>query len=291
VDAIGIVPAVVIDVAFLPALLAICTREIVAGKKWKDLKILAGILVLCLANAGFHACILLGIGPDLPGRMATAAYVVLIMIVGGRILPSFTRNWLNKRGETRLPAPYGRTDIASMAVAVLALAVWVAFPENIWTGWVALAAALAQAIRLSRWRGHATGAEGLVLVLHVAYGFVVLGFLAIAATAFGVLDAVSSLHVLTVGSIGTMTLAVMTRATRGHTGLDLHASRITVASYVCMVVASVVRPLAAFLPEIYMEAISVAGLAWMLAFLLYLLEYAPALTQKRRDLPYRRGKD
>jgi uncharacterized protein involved in response to NO len=291
VDAIGVWPAVVIDVAFMPALLAICSREIVAGKKWKDLKILAGLLVLTLANCGFHACILLEIGPELPGRAATAAYVMLIMIVGGRILPSFTRNWLAKIGETRLPASFNRIDTVSMIIALAALAGWVAKPEEPWTGAIALLAAGAQSLRLSRWRGWAARAEGLVLVLHVAYAFVVLGFLAIAGTAFGLLDTVSSLHVLTVGCIGSMTLAVMSRATRGHTGLELHASPTTVVSYVAMVVAGGIRPLAAMAPEIYLQVIAVAGVAWMVAFLLYLIEYAPALTQKRRELPYKRGQD
>lgn len=291
VDQIGLIPAVILDVLFIPALLAICAREIIAGKKWKDVKILGGLLVLTLANAGFHTCIVFGLGADLPGRMATAAYVMLIMIVGGRILPSFTRNWLSKNGHIALPAPYDGIDTASLFVALVALATWVALPDQHWTGVIALTAALAQGVRLVRWRGWAARAEGLVLILHVAYGFVVLGFLAIAASAFDLLDPVSSLHVLTAGCIGSMTLAVMSRATRGHTGLELHASALTVASYVCMVTAGGIRPLAGFLPDLYMPVISLAGLAWMLAFLLYLVEYAPALTRKRRDLPFVRGKD
>lgn len=291
VDQIGLLPSIFIDAAFLPALLAICAREIIAGKKWKDLKILGGLLVLTLANWGFHACIAVGVGPELPGRMATAAYLMLIMIVGGRILPSFTRNWLNKNGHKVLPAPYSNVDTVALLVSLVALVAWVAFPELVWTGVIALIAAAAQAVRLARWRGWAARAEGLVLVLHVAYLFVVLGFLAVAATAFGLLDAFSSLHVFTAGCIGSMTLAVMSRATRGHTGLDLHASPVTVASYVSMAIAGSLRPIAGLLPEFYMPLISAAGLCWMLAFLLYLVEYAPALTGKRRDLPMVRGKD
>jgi uncharacterized protein involved in response to NO len=175
VDAIGLVPTVAIDAAFMPVLLAVCAREIVAGRKWNNLKILGGLLALTLANLGYLACILAGIGPDLPGRAAVAAYVTLIMIIGGRILPSFTRNWLSKRGESRLPAPYGAVDTARMVLAVAALAAWVALPEHDATGMLGLVAALAQAVRLSRWRGWATRPEGLVLILHLAYAFVVLG--------------------------------------------------------------------------------------------------------------------
>lgn len=290
VDVIGPLPAVAIDAAFMPALLVVCAREIVAGRKWNNLKIVGGLLALTLANLGYHACILAGIGPDLPGRAAVAAYVTLIMIIGGRILPSFTRNWLSKRSESRLPAPYGGIDTASMILAIAALAAWVAIPEHDVTGMLALVAALAQSFRLSRWRGWAARAEGLVLILHLAYAFVVLGLVAIAATAFGLLDAVSSMHVLTVGGIGSMTLAVMSRATRGHTGLDLRASPVTIASYGCILAAGAVRPLATIVPDAYMLVLSAAGVAWMLAFLLYLVEYAPALTRVRRDLPQQRAK-
>lgn len=290
VDAIGLVTAVAIDAVFMPVLLAVCAREIVTGRKWNNLKILGGLLVLTFANLGYHACILAGIGPDLPGRAAVAAYVTLIMIIGGRILPSFTRNWLSKRGESCFPAPYSAVDTASTVLAVAALAAWVVLPEHNATGMLALVAALAQAVRLSRWRGWAARAEGLVFILHLAYGFVVLGLVAIAATAFEVLDAVSSMHVLTVGGIGSMTLAVMSRATRGHTGLELRASPVTIASYGCILSAGAVRPLASLLPDAYMLVLSIAGVAWILAFLLYLVEYAPTLTRTRRDLPQPRAK-
>jgi uncharacterized protein involved in response to NO len=290
VNAIGVVPAVAVDAVFMPALLAICAREIVAGRKWKNLQILGGLLALTLANLGYHACILAEVGPDLPGRAAIAAYVTLIIIIGGRILPSFTRNWLSKRGETRLPAPYDKVDTASMIVAVAALIAWVALPEHAVTGMLALVAALAQAVRLSRWRGWAARTEGLVFILHLAYGFVVLGLVAVAATAFGLLDGVSSMHVLTVGCIGSMTLAVMSRATRGHTGLELRASPVTIASYTCILAAGAVRPLATIMPDAYMPVLSGAALAWMLAFLLYLAEYVPALTRLRRDLPKQSSK-
>ncbi|MBN9056043.1 MAG: NnrS family protein, partial [Rhizobiales bacterium] len=95
-DRIGVAEAAVIDGLFLPVLLGICTREIVAGRKWKDLKILGGLLALSLANAVFHVAVIGGGDDHMAIRLGVAAYVVLVMIVGGRIVPSFTRNWLNK---------------------------------------------------------------------------------------------------------------------------------------------------------------------------------------------------
>ncbi|WP_108398578.1 NnrS family protein [Devosia submarina] len=291
-DIVGSVPAAAVDSIFLPVLFAVCAREIVGGKKWKDIKIVSGILALSIANILFHYSVIGGYWTATSSRLAISAYVMLIMIIGGRILPSFTRNWLSKRGEIRFPVPYNTFDTLSLVIALAALFAWVIKPEGPVTGVLCLAASAVQAFRLSRWRGWTTGAEGLVVILHAAYGFVVLGFAAVAASAVGVFDPLSALHVMTVGCIGTMTLAVMTRATRGHTGLELHASPITVASYGAMVFAALLRPIAGVLPDAYMALVSLSGAAWIAAFLLYLIEYARPLASKRKYADVRqRGKD
>lgn len=288
-SALGEVAAVAIDASFLPVLFLICAREIVAGRKWKDLKVLAALFALASANGFFHyGNIVLG-EVALPSRLAIGAYMMLIMIIGGRILPSFTSNWLKKRGSTRMPASYDQFDTAALLVALVALLAWTTRPDDPITGLVCMSAAILHGIRLFRWRGWATAAEGLVLVLHLAYAFVVLSLLALAAAAFELLDPVAALHVATVGSIGTMTLAVMTRATRGHTGLELHASGMTIVSYGAMLVAGAIRPLTAVLPELRSEIIELAGAAWMLAFVLYVIEYGPVLLNKRKDLLAPRG--
>src|SRR5690606_31902851 len=122
-------------------------------------------------------------------------------------------------------------------------AVWVVVPEGWPVAVLHLIAGAAHAWRLKRWQGWSARAEGLVLILHIAYAFVPLGFLGTAAAALGLMEPAAALHVFTVGAIGTMTLAVMSRATRGHTGLPLHASGWTVASYAAVVAAALVRPL------------------------------------------------
>ncbi|QQR36209.1 NnrS family protein [Devosia oryziradicis] len=286
---VGELTAVAIDAAFLPVLFLICAREIVAGRKWKDLKVLAALLALASANGYFHyANFVLG-DVALPSRLAVGAYMMLIMIIGGRILPSFTGNWLKKRGVAHLPSPYGRFDTAALLVALVALLAWTMSPDHALTGVACLAAAGLHGIRLLRWRGWTTAPESLVLILHLAYGFVVLSFAALAAAAFGQLEPVAALHVATAGSIGAMTLAVMTRATRGHTGLELRASGLTRLSYAAVLVAGAIRPLTAVLPEVRVEIIELAGAAWILAFTLYVVEYGPVLLRKRKDLLAPRG--
>lgn len=290
-DVLGPIWSVLVDAAFLPLLLVICAREVTAGKKWKDLKVLAALFALSAANIAFHYSALTTGDISLPSRLAIAAYCLLIAIIGGRIIPSFTRNWVARNGMTTFPQPHSRFDAVAIGIALASFWTWIFVPEGLVTGAFLSIAGAVHAVRLWRWRGWYAAAERLVLILHLGYGFLVLGFFAAAAAAWGLMDPVSALHVLTVGTIGTMTLAVMTRATRGHTGLPLHAGPLTVTAYAAMAAAALVRPLVAFVPEFYLELVSAAGALWMLAFALFLLEYAPPLLRTRKDLPYKRGKD
>lgn len=277
--------AVTIDALFLPLLLVICAREIIAGRKWRDLKILAAVAALSAANAGYHFLVLKAEDPGLANRLATAAFIMLIGIIGGRIIPSFTRNWLAKREAKTLPTPYNHFDTLSLGAACLALASWVLAPAHLVTSSTALVAGTLNAIRLARWQGWQTTAERLVLVLHFAYAFVPLGFFVIALVPLGLFDPISALHVFTVGGIGLMTLAVMSRATRGHTGTALSASPLTSLSYLCLFLGAILRPTATLLPDQYMTLVAISGCCWMLAFGLYVLEYAPILLTKRKPRP------
>jgi uncharacterized protein involved in response to NO len=284
-DALGLHWAVVIDAAFLPLLLAICLREVVAGKKWRDLKVLAAVLALALANIGYHALTLMNGDHGMANRLAVSAYVMLIAIIGGRVVPSFTRNWLAKRHVLSLPAPYQRFDTVALLAGLVALAAWLVAPYHWMTSVPCLIAGLLHAVRLGRWKSWQTAEERLVLVLHLAYGCLPLGFLAIAAVPFGFIDPAAALHVFTVGAIGLMTLAIMSRATRGHTGLALSASTTTAISYGLLLAGAVLRPLAGFLPSQYTLLISISGLSWIAAFVLFLTEYAPVLLLRRKPRP------
>jgi uncharacterized protein involved in response to NO len=282
-DSVGLPLAIAIDAAFLPALLAICAREIIAGRKWKDLKVLAGILALALANAGFHLLVTAGGDAALANRLGVGAFVILVTIMGGRVVPSFTRNWLARRHSSALPSPFDRFDTIALLTGLAALLLWVILPDTILTALACLVAAGLHLVRLWRWRGWQTWDEKLVLVLHLGYAFVPAGFLAIALAQLGWVEPVAALHVFTVGTIGVMTLAIMSRATRGHTGLPLAASAMTTASYAALIAAALLRPLASVWPDHATELLSATGLCWILAFALYVIEYGPVLVQRRRE--------
>jgi len=281
----GPLPAVVIDSLFLPCLLLVMAREIVAGRNWRNLKPLALVGLLATANIGFHAEVLIAGAPDIAIRVAVTALIGLIMLIGGRIIPSFTHNWLSRMGSPHLPAPFGRIDKMALILSGVALVLWIAAPAVTATGFFFLAAAAAQTARLGRWVGARTWREPLVIVLHLGYAFVPLGFLlgAVAILWPGALAGTAALHAWTVGAVGIMTLAVMTRATRGHTGRELAASMLTVALYASIAAAAVLRIAAGAFPEFQMVLLEAGGVAWIVAFGMFLFEYAPMLLGPRRD--------
>lgn len=281
-DLVGAVPSAIVDGLFLPAMATVAGREIFAGRNWKNLKIVIGLVGLSLANAAFHL-FAISWGQALePSRFAVGTYVMLIAIVGGRIVPSFTRNWLVKNSSPRLPAPFGRYDVVSIVLLGLACLAWVVQDENAVSAALAFVAAILQAIRLHRWQGWRTVDEPLLLVLHVGYLFVPLGMLCVGLSEIGLLSPPSALHVLTVGAIGLMTFAVMTRASLGHTGRPLTASPSISIAYLALAIAATVRPFAEALPEAYHLLLEIAGGAWILAFGLFLLEYGPILLRPSR---------
>ncbi|KGF66991.1 short-chain dehydrogenase, partial [Hoeflea sp. BAL378] len=218
--------ALALDLALPVALAGFLLREILVGRNWRNLPVLLLLAVWMLANAGFH---LQALGDGMPAygaelRLGLSAAILLITLIGGRIVPSFTRNWLVQRKARQLPAVPGRVDKLVLAATVLALAAWVAAPEHPATAALCALAGLGHLYRLAGWQGRRTGAEPLVWVLHVAYAFVPLGFLAIAGAAVLPYPAAAAQHVWMAGGIGLMTLAVMSRASLGHAGRPLKAT-------------------------------------------------------------------
>jgi len=278
---LGVPGAALVDSFFLPTLAIVAATEVIAGRNWKNLKILAGLVGLSIANIAFHGSVILtGTGTD-TARAGVAIYILLIAVVGGRIVPSFTRNWLVKAGSATLPVPFGRFDTVAIASLALALVSWVALPEYPATAATAVLAAGLQAWRLARWRGWLTLEEPLLLGLHVGYLFVPIGLAAVAASSMGWISGASALHLLTVGAIGGMTLAIMTRASLGHTGRPLAASPLTASSYLALALCAVIRPFAELILSQYHLLLTLAGTAWLVAFGLFALEFGPILIAPR----------
>lgn len=277
----------IVDLAMIAALAMLLAREIVVGSNWRNLPIVGLLVLFGSANGLFHweaasgAYAAQGMGL----RLGLAAVLMMIAVIGGRILPTFTRNWLVKRGEGRLPIPpMQHFDKAALAILLVALLAWTAWPHAAGTGMVLLLAGLAHLGRLARWAGDRTFAEPLVLVLHLGYAFVPLGALAGAAQILGpgTIGAGTSQHLWMAGALGLMTLAVMTRATLGHTGYDLSAGRGTTAIYVAVIVAVAARVSAGVWPNSAALLHRLSGGGWILAFAGFAALYGPLLLRPRR---------
>jgi uncharacterized protein involved in response to NO len=175
-----------------------------------------------------------------------------------------------------------RFDAGALALAAVALAAWVAAPDARATAAACLAAAAAHAVRLGRWAGWRTGAEPLVTVLHVGYLFVPLGFLtvALAILAPSLLTPSAALHAWTAGAVGVMTLAVMTRASLGHTGRPLTAGRATTAIYLAIVAAAALRLASGFAPG-QPALLHLSASLWIAAFAGFAAAYFAILTRPR----------
>lgn len=279
---LGPLLAAVVDLAFLVGLGAVVAREIVAARNLHNLKVLGGVGLLLAGNAVFHIEALSGRGDGYGSRIGVAATVLLIMLIGGRIIPSFTRNWLVRRETGRLPVAFNRLDAGIMAVSGLALAAWIGAPQHALTAVLAFAAGLANAVRLARWAGDRTAAEPLVAILHVAYAFVPVGFLlgAAAIAAPAAVAASGAVHGWTAGATGLMTLAVMTRASLGHTGRPLVSTRPIRLVYLVAIVAALARIGPAF--DVAREPLlHLSAAAWVLAFAGFAWVYAPLLLRPR----------
>ncbi|MGE0737494.1 MAG: NnrS family protein, partial [Alphaproteobacteria bacterium] len=239
---IGGALAATIDVAFLVVLAGAAAREIIAGKNWRNLRVLGVLSVLALSNVVFHAEVLIQGAANYGTRLGLAAVILLISLVGGRIVPSFTNNWLARNNPGRLPIPFSRYDMVAFAAGAVGLIAWIAAPANSATGVLLLLAGLLHTGRLARWAGDRTVADRLVLVLHVAYAFVPFGFVLLAVSTFTpAVPPTAGIHAWTAGSIGLMTLAVMTRATLGHTGRPLHAGVATQLIYALIFCSAILR--------------------------------------------------
>jgi uncharacterized protein involved in response to NO len=278
---IGWASACAIDAAFLALLAAAAAREIVAGRKWSNLPVVAIVSLFGAANVAFHIEAHVGGVAEYSTRFAVALVITLVSLIGGRIVPSFTRNWLARQPPGRMPVPFGRFDAIVIATGTIALSGWIAAPASRAGGMLLIGVGGLHVVRLARWAGDRTARDRLVLVLHLAYAFIPAGYALAGLAAFDVVPASAGIHAWTGGAIGAMTMAVMTRATLGHTGRMLRASIGTQCLYAAVIAAAVMRVCASIEPAHMQTLLALAGAAWTFAFLGFAALYGRALCTRR----------
>jgi uncharacterized protein involved in response to NO len=279
---IGWITTAIVDCAFLALVCAAVAREIMAGKNWRNLKVLIFVALLFLANVIFHVEAHLAGSTNYARRLGVAATIALVMLIGGRVIPSFTHTFLQRRGAGRLPITFNRFDGFCIAGSVAALAGWVLAPDNRIIGLLLIAAGLLNFFRSARWAGDRSSDEALVLILHLAYLFVPLGFVLSGLAAWTAIPLSAGLHAWAVGAIGVMTMAVMTRSSLGHTGQALRAGKGAQAIYAAILLAAAARIFAALAPQWSFVLLHVAAFAWAFAFLGFITAFGGALLRPRK---------
>lgn len=275
--------APLIDGSFLIVLAAVIAREVISGKNWRNLKVLIIVAVLAVANGIFHYEALTGAAYGGYGvRLGVGTTIFLILLIGGRIIPSFTRNWMARHGVEGFPTPANRFDKITVIFGAVALAAWVVAPEMLAVRALNLIAGILHLLRVARWSGIKTFAEPMVTVLHVSYAFIPLGFLTLALGELlpGWVGPSQIPHAWMIGAIGGMTLAMLTRVSLGHSGRPLQSSSMTVTIYIALLVAALFRMASEIWPSAEI-LLYISATGWIGAFIGFVVTYLPILTRPR----------
>ncbi len=273
-----------VDLAFIPVLALKIGADLRRDPKPRNLVLLGLLLWLMASNSAIHLQ-WVGWSDDTiyhGERMGLFGLAALVCIIGGRIVPAFTRNALMRDGRTdKLPVSRPAVDrIAILFAVLLALGAALPLPDAVY-GTTALVCGLASALRLWGWRFVETLDVPILWSLHLAYGMLAAGYLALAAAALlGWPSETGALHLLAIGGIGGMTLAVMTRAALGHTGRPLAVATPIAWAYGAIALAALIRGFGvSLLPGQYYWVMAISGGLWILGFALFVATYWACLTE------------
>lgn len=276
-----------VDLLFLPVVALVMARLVITAKRWQNLIFLPVLGLLIAANFGMHAGVLNGDALLIrhSAYLAVLLITLLMVVVGGRVIEMFTANRLGRPRAAPKPAlarlTRGSTFAVVLAQALIVLGV--ALPDSVMIV-LLLAAALANAVSLSRWGGLHSGSEPLLWGLHASYAFIPLGLAMWALSLLGVLRTELAVHALTIGAMGTMMLAMMSRVSLGHTARPIRTlPGIGVALGMMLLAALIRSPLLAFFPQITHWTYTLSILLWCLAYGIFLFHYTVPLMLPRAD--------
>lgn len=276
--------AMAIDVAFLPILAIVLAIPLLATGNRRNLVFPIVLTMLGLVNLVIHLGSIGIVAWDPSRWLGIAIDLILLMIgvLGGRVIPTFTRNALPQAKVN--PCPKANV-LAPISLAVLVVAE-IALDDATITGWIALAAGVLNALRMRGWGSLATLREPILWILHIGYAWLAVGLMMRgAAELTGLLPLDAGIHALTVGSIGCMTIGMMSRVALGHTGRPIRSARATVAAYWLLNAAALIRVAFSLTSDGTLGSVSLlaSGLLWSLAFALFARVYWPILSKPRVD--------
>jgi uncharacterized protein involved in response to NO len=265
--------AAILDALFAMAVAWGIGKPLVASGNRRNWFFIPLVLALGAASAVF---------PAAPGVGLTVALDVVLFVMAvmaGRVIPAFTNNAVPGAGARRIVALERAALGAILLLLALDVAAW-----PIAAGMVALAAALLHLARLSLWAPLRARAWPILWILHLSYAWIGVHLLLRGLAAFDLVPAPLASHALTIGAIGGLTLGMMTRTARGHTGRPLAVGRAEIGAYLLVNAAAAVRvlvPLA--VPGAYVATVLVSAVLWFAAFGLFTAAYFPILSRARLD--------
>jgi len=278
-------PAIALDLAFLPVVTVGVAIPILRSRNQRNYKVLGILLTMCVLHFVFH----LALAGELPAWLSRTSlfaaidvFVILFALVGGRVIPAFTRNAV--QGSDPVHKPW--LEVCAFGLLVLVAAMTLLSGSIVLAQWVPVTvlflAATAHALRLSYWQPWRTLDNPLLWMMPVAYSWLPVALLLRALSSLAIVVPGTWIHALTAGALSSLIVAMMMRSTLGHTGRKLVASRADMAAFLLLQIAAVLRVIAGVTGD-YRTVVLASGVVWILAFGVFLLRYAPMLLRPRVD--------
>lgn len=286
-EVLGPTLSTTIDLAFLPCVAFILAKPILAVKQYRNLFFVPLLTIFTIANAEMHASIYYpsSISTQYAGYAGVMLVTLLISVMVGRVVPMFTANG-TKTTKVVTPAWLDKVTNGSLAlVTILLLLHPIIGVNNFYIGVILILAGIFQAVRWLRWRPWITLGVPLLWSLHLsikalAYGLILLGLSYLIAE----IPTNHIWHLITVGGIGGVILAMISRVSLGHTGRTLQPPKLMSLAFGAMVLAGLVRSFGPWgWPEKTMIFIDISGFLWLLSFGLFIVYYGPMLLKSRAD--------
>ena len=271
----------VLETSFIPVLLIVLAIPLIRANNTRNFLILLRLLVLFACDVWF-----LKTGSKMPLYIALMMVLTVVSLIGGRIIPAFTVGALRRTGivvNQTAQMTLDRIAVVSLIAVTLCL---IFVPGTRLLSLCALFSAIVHGLRKRHYHSLKTASDPMLWILHLGYGWLVIGLFLLALTGVGVFEIPLVIHALTAGCIGSMTLGMMTRVTLGHSGRPLESSTLTTLSFVLMQIAVLIRILGPMLiPQATVHWIIWSAGLWTTCFVIYLFVYAPMLIQPRPEQP------
>lgn len=275
-------PFLIIDLLFIPALIYVLSPHIMAAKMWRNIQFLFVLGILWIGNLMIHLGSMGVIEDIYVGRgiyLGVNLILLIVIIVGGRIVPAFTRNAI---AQANIETHVWLERLSYLSVVLFIISDFFDWPKA--TGFFALVASGFHFALLLGWDSIKTLKNPLLLILHLGYFWVPVGFFIIFISAFfDVIPKSVAIHTFTAGAMGTFIIGMMSRVSLGHTGRPLKLPKGFTIAYVLITLSAIVRVASGLMPEFYKEGILIAGAFWVSSFIVFIYYYFTILTSPRAD--------